>query len=135
MSISTSLRETLTQLLLICAAATVAIIALCYGVNPRWFAQTFLGISELSLNVAHILRAVMGLYLGLSLFWLVCAFKKHYRAIALVVLMIFSGGLLVGRILSFLADGPPSNLLLFYAGIELAVLPVAYWLLQGPEAP
>ncbi len=133
MTVSNSMRESLKQVLLTCAAATVACIALCYGVNPRWFAQTFLGVSELNLNLAHILRAVMGLYLALSIFWLLCAFKKNQLDIALVTLMIFSGGLLLGRILSMLADGQPSNLLLFYAGIELAVLPLAWWLVQGRD--
>lgn len=134
MSISTALSTRLKQTLLILASCTVASIALGYGVSPRWFAQTFLGVSELDINFAHILRAVMGLYLGLATFWLVGACKQQYRNVALVILMIFSGGLVLGRILSFLVDGQPSVLLQFYAGIELAVLPCVYWLLRLREA-
>jgi hypothetical protein len=134
MNVSTSMDSKLKQALLILASLTVMTIALCYGVSPRWFAQTFLGVSELDINFAHILRAVMCLYLGLAMFWLVGAFNKQYRNVALVILMIFSGGLLLGRVLSFLVDGQPSTLLQFYAGIELAVLPFAYWLLRRREA-
>jgi len=134
MNTSTAMNTRLRQSLLFLASFTVAAIALGYGVSPRWFAQTLLGVNELDVNFTHILRAVMGLYLGLATFWLVGAFNKQYRNVALVILMIFSGGLVLGRILSFLVDGQPSLLLQFYAGIELAVLPVAFWLLQLREA-
>jgi hypothetical protein len=44
---------------LILAFATVSVIALLYGIDPSWFARTFLGVTDLSVNFAHILRAVM----------------------------------------------------------------------------
>jgi len=43
------------------AFTVVGIIALLYGVSPQWFMQTFLDVSDYSLDIAHILRAVMGL--------------------------------------------------------------------------
>jgi hypothetical protein len=46
---------------LILAFAVVSIIAPLYGISPSWFASTFLGVTELNLNFAHILRAVMSL--------------------------------------------------------------------------
>ena len=52
------------QAYLILASVVVAGIALLYGVSPRWFASSFLGVADLDRNVAHILRAIMGLYLG-----------------------------------------------------------------------
>jgi hypothetical protein len=55
---------------LIGAFVAVSIIALLYGISPRWFATTFLGITDLNLNVAHIFRAIAGLYLALATFWL-----------------------------------------------------------------
>ena len=60
---------------LIFAFVTVSTIALLYGISPKWFVQTFLGLNELDLNIAHILRAVMGLYLSLGIFWLYSAFR------------------------------------------------------------
>ena len=44
---------------MILAFAMVSIIALLYGIDPPWFARTFLGVDDLSVNFAHILRAVM----------------------------------------------------------------------------
>lgn len=65
----------LKQTFLVTAFVVVSIIALLYGVSPDWFASTFLGIANLDLNFAHILRAVMCLYLALGLFLAVCSLQ------------------------------------------------------------
>ena len=63
---------------LIFAFVAVIPIALAYGISPDWFASIFLGIDRLDTNIAHILRAIMCLYLALGLFWLYSAFIiKH----------------------------------------------------------
>ncbi len=118
---------------LIFAFGVVSVIALLYGINPDWFAATFLGITELDLDVAHILRAIMCLYLALGLFWLVSAFNDQYRNIAVLTTAIFAGGLVVGRIISFFADGQPSPLLLVYIVMEFTLVPVAYWIFRLPD--
>ena len=46
---------------LISAFVAVTIFGLLYGISPRWYAATFLGINDLNLNIAHILRALAGL--------------------------------------------------------------------------
>ena len=112
---------------------SVSSIALLYGISPHWFARTFLGVAELDLNLAHILRAVMGLYVALGLFWLVSAFSATNRNIAILTLMIFSVGLLAGRIISFFADGSPAPLLQLYTAIEASILPAAYWVYRRKE--
>ena len=105
----------------------MSIIALAYGVNPDWFAATFLNIPELNLNIAHILRAVMCLYLALGLFWLYAAFNDKYRDPALIVIIIFCAGLVVGRVLSVIVDGMPSPLLILYIVMEFALVPIGIW--------
>ncbi len=117
-------------ILIFCA---VSIIALLYGVAPQWFALTFLGVSELDLDLAHILRALMCLYLALGLFWLFAAFSDKYRNTAVLTTGIFAAGLVIGRIISFLADGQPSPLLVFYIFIEFILIPVAYWVFRLPD--
>ncbi len=102
--------------------------------NPGWFAQNFLGIRAVDMNIAHILRAVMGLYLAFGAFWLVGAINKKYRSGALLTLAILCGGLVSGRILSLFVDGEPAMLLQVYVAIELAVLPVAIVLLRLPDS-
>jgi uncharacterized protein YacL len=118
---------------LIFAFVAVTPIALAYGVSPDWFASTFLGIEMLDTNIAHILRAIMCLYLALGLFWLYSAFNEAYRNAALLTVVLFTGGLVVGRIISYFADGQPQPLLILYIGLEFILVPIAYWVFRLPE--
>ena len=118
---------------LIFTFSVVAIIALLYGVSPQWFAQTFLDVPDLSLDIAHILRAVMCLYLALGLFWLYAAFNDIYRNVAVLTTMIFAGGLVTGRIISLFTDGQPSGILMLYVVMEFALVPAAYWVFKLPN--
>jgi hypothetical protein len=118
---------------LILAFAVVSIIALLYGISPTWFASTFLGVTDLNLNFAHILRALMCLYLALGCFWLFSAFSATLRNTAILTTIVFAGGLVTGRLASFIVDGPPAPLLIIYAAMELALVPIAYWIYMRPE--
>ena len=121
----------LKKALLVISFGTISIIGLLYGVSPEWFFKTFLIESEaLSIDQSHILRAVMMLYFGLGGFWLFCAFSDKYRDAGIIVLAIFCGGLVSGRILSILVDGMPSPILLLYVGMELGLVPVCIWLIR-----
>jgi Domain of unknown function (DUF4345) len=118
---------------LILAFAMVSIIALLYGIDPRWFARTFLGVDDLSVNFAHILRAVMCLYLALGCFWLFSAFSDAHRDTAILTTILFAGGLVIGRVLSFIIDGQPAPLLILYAALEFMIVPIAWWIYARPE--
>ena len=97
---------------LLFAFVAVTHIALAYGVSPDWFASTFLGIKMLDTNIAHILWVIMCLYLAFGLFWLYSAFNETYRNAALLTVVLFAGGLVIGRIISYFADGQPQPLLI-----------------------
>jgi hypothetical protein len=112
---------------LVFACVAVSVIALLYGVSPAWFAKTFLDIAPLDANLAHILRAVTGLYLALGIFWLYAAFHDGYRNVAVLTTVIFCGGLVSGRLVSLLLDGRPAPLLLLYVFMEFALVPVGLW--------
>ena len=118
---------------LIGAFVAVTIIALLYGVSPTWFAATFLGVTDLNLNFAHILSAIAGLYLALAAFWLYAAFNDKYRDAALLTTILFAGGLAAGRCVSLILDGQPAPVLLIYLAMEFAVVLVAYWVFRLPE--
>jgi Domain of unknown function (DUF4345) len=118
---------------LIMASVAVAIIALLYGISPTWYASTFLGITSLNPNIAHILRAVTGLYLALAAFWLYSAFNDKYRNTAVLTTILFAGGLAAGRCASLILDGQPAPVLLLYGAMELAVVLIGYWVLKLPE--
>lgn len=112
---------------LVFAFVAVSAIALLYGVSPAWFAKTFLGVDALDANLAHILRAVMGLYVAFGLFWLYAAFHDAYRNVAVLTTVIFSGGLVSGRLVSLILDGRPAPLLVLYVFMEFALAPIGYW--------
>lgn len=118
---------------LIVAFVMVSAIALLYGIDPSWFASVFLGVTDLSVDFTHILRAVMCLYLALGAFWLFSALNDRHKNTAILTTIVFAGGLVIGRLLSFALDGLPSPLLIFYAAVEAAVLPVAWWVYKLPE--
>jgi hypothetical protein len=108
-------------------------VALGYGFSPQWFVRRFFGVMALDPNLAHILRAVMGLYLSLAGFWLYAAFSDKYRNAGVLSVALFDGGLLSGRLVSLLVDGIPSPLLQLYTVVELLILPCAIWIFLRPE--
>ena len=118
---------------LILSSFTIFAVGSLYGVSPDWFSRTFLGLVQLDRNFAHILRAMMCLYFGFALFWLFAAFSDKYRNAALLTVVLFPAGLMIGRILSLVADGQPSPLLLAYLIAELIQAPVAYWIFRLPD--
>jgi Domain of unknown function (DUF4345) len=115
------------QAVLILSAATIFLVAALYGVAPRWFAAQVLGIAAPYHNLWHLLRAMMFLYFAFGLFWLYAAFNARYRGPALLTVMLFPAGLVIGRIISLIADGKPSPLLFFYMAVELIQVPLAWW--------
>ena len=121
----------LKKVLLVFAFVTVCTIALLYGISPQWFFETFLVDSQNpSIDQSHILRAVMMLYIALGVFWLYSAFSDKYRDAGIIVLAVFCGGLVTGRILSVIIDGTPSPLLIVYIFMELSLVPICIWLLR-----
>ncbi len=106
--------------LIFCAVGLMPI-ALGYGAKPTSSLDFLFGITVDSTNLAHIMRAVMGLYFGMVVLWLWGAFKKQMTAPALVSCAIFMLGLAAGRILSFILDGMPHWLLVVYAVLEIVL--------------
>ena len=118
---------------LIMVSVAVTIFALLGGTSPRWYAATFLGITDLNLNIAHILRALAGLYLALAAFWLYAAYHDKYRDAAILTAILFAGGLAAGRCVSLIADGQPAFMLMTYLAAEIGVVLVGYWVFRLPD--
>ncbi|WP_104040408.1 DUF4345 domain-containing protein [Vibrio hyugaensis] len=106
------------SIFLLLAAAGLTPIALSYGFSPVDSLSFLFGIDASSVNVSHIFRAVMGLYLALAMFWVMGAMSTKYRLAALYSLVIFMWGLAMGRLLSLLVDGMPHWLLVAYLFLE-----------------
>ncbi|MFT3934174.1 MAG: DUF4345 domain-containing protein [Chitinophagaceae bacterium] len=93
---------------LIVSILVIIPIALVYGFNPGGMLATMFYLKIDNVNLANILKAVMGLYLSVALFWLVAVFKPSLWVMATLVNILFMAGLAVGRIISLVADGIPS---------------------------
>ena len=116
--------------LIFCAVGLVPI-ALGYGAQPGLTLEKLFGIQVDTVNLTHIMRAVMGLYFGMVVLWLWGAFKRVMQAPALVACAVFMLGLATGRILSFIVDGLPHWLLVVYAVLEIVLGLIAVALLRG----
>lgn len=104
---------------LLLVVALVVPIALSYGVDPQSVLPTALDISVSGTDQTHILRAMMCLYLGAALFWLIAAFTPSWQRTAVIWAIFFSVSLAVGRAISLFVDGPPSSLLVIYLVLEI----------------
>jgi len=116
--------------LIFCAVGLVPI-ALGYGAMPSITLDALFGITVDTTNLTHIMRAVMGLYLGMVVFWLWAVFKPSMTGPALAGCAVFMLGLAAGRILSFIIDGMPHWLLIVYATLEIVLGLVAVMLYKG----
>lgn len=110
--------------LVFCAIALLPV-ALSYGAAPAVSLDVLFGITVDSTNLAHIMRAIMGLYFGMIMIWLWGAFSKAMAGPALVACAVFMLGLAAGRALSLVLDGMPHWLLFVYFVVELVLGAIA----------
>jgi hypothetical protein len=96
-------------------------VALSYGVDPAVTIPKFMNFTVEGTDQTHIFRALMGLYLGMVTFCIIAAFTPEWQHVAVIWAVFFAYSLALGRILSLIADGMPSPILLFYLAVELAV--------------
>jgi len=96
-------------------------IALSYGLFPEITLPYLFDFSAENVNLKHIMRAVMGLYLAHAIFYFMGAFNLKYRKAAMYAVVVFMLGLASGRVLSIIVDGIPHFLLLIYLGIEASL--------------
>ena len=104
--------------LLVCAIGLIPI-ALGYGVAPSVTMEKLFSIGIEGTNLTHVFRAVMGLYFGMIVIWVLGAFRGTFTRPALVCCGVFMLGLALGRVLSFFVDGQPHWLLVVYALLEV----------------
>ncbi len=123
----------LRQIFLLIVAAGLIPIAMSYGVMPQKSLLFLFDVSIADTNIDHIFRAIMGLYLGFALFWILGAFDVRLRQAALYGLVVFMFGLAAGRGLSVIVDGMPHWLLIAYLLIELVFGGIGVFLLKNQD--
>ncbi|MDH5563089.1 MAG: DUF4345 domain-containing protein [Nitrospirota bacterium] len=120
--------------LVFCAIGLVPI-ALSYGAKPSSSLSMLFSITVDTTNLTHILRALMGLYFGMVLIWIMGAVNKSLARPALVSCAVFMIGLAAGRVLSIILDGWPHWLLIVYAVLEIMVGIIAIYLYRMQQEP
>ena len=121
------------QVFLLVVAIGLLPVALSYGLAPSRSLEFLFDVSIENVNGTHMFRAIMGLYLGFILFWIIGAFRDDVRQAALYSVVVFMFGLAAGRSLSLLADGFPNWLLVTYLVVELGIGLLGLKLLKQPE--
>lgn len=90
---------------LVLSGMIVIIAGVVYGGHPAFIMPELLGFEVVDLELKNMLRAVMGIYLGVGLYWLIGAFKSRIWYGATLCNVLFMGGISFGRIVSTLVDG------------------------------
>ena len=74
-------------------------------------------------------KAIMGLYLGFSILWILGLFKAQYLKLALITNLVFMLGLGFGRLISLAIDGTPSFWYVFGTFAEIFLGLYGLWVL------
>jgi hypothetical protein len=106
---------------LIFSAAGLFGVALSYGVAPAAVLPKVLDLTIEGTDLTHILRAIMGLYLGMIALWVLGAYQAKFTLAAVIAEVVFMIGLALGRVVSIFVDGVPSVLLIGYMVVEITM--------------
>ncbi len=97
-------QQIITKIHLIISVFIVVPVAFVYGFEPSSKFDIHLN----TIDEHNFFKAIMGLYLGFSILWILGIFKTNYLRLALVTNLIFMLGLGFGRLLSLFLDGTPT---------------------------
>jgi hypothetical protein len=103
---------------LIVSALLLLPIALGYGLWPATILPIYFNIEINTTDLTHVFRAMMGLYLGMVLFWIWGIYDSKYWIPATLSNVVFMGGLAIGRVCSIVLDGFPATLFVLGAVVE-----------------
>lgn len=119
-------KEVVLKIHLIISVFIVGAVAFVYGFEP----QSQFDIHLKTIDEHNSFKAIMGLYLGFSILWILGILKNSYLKTALITNIIFMLGLTFGRVLSLLLDGIPTFGFLFGTFAELFLGCYGLWVLS-----
>ena len=114
---------------LIISVLIVVPVSFVYGFNP----SSGFDIQLQTIDEHNFFKAIMGLYLGFSILWILGIFKHQYLKLALITNIIFMLGLGFGRVLSFFIDGNPTFGYQFGTFAELFLGFYGVWVLRKTQ--
>lgn len=113
--------ERLQKSLLLITAIGLVPIALGYGFMPEKTMTLLYGFDVSNVNLKHIMRAVMGIYFGQIIIWILGSSKPSIRRPAMYCLVVFVLGVAGGRMISFIVDGMSHWSFTVYLILELII--------------
>lgn len=119
-------QKIITKIHLFISVLIVVPVSIVYGFNPHLQFNIALN----TIDEQNFFKAVMGLYLGFSILWVLGIFKTKFLKLALVSNLIFMLGLGFGRLLSLVLDGEPTQAYLFGTFAELVLGFYGLWVLS-----
>lgn len=119
-------QDFITKIHLIISVLIVVPVSFVYGFNPSSQFNIYLN----TIDEHNFFKAIMGLYFGFSILWVLGLFKANYLKLAIVSNMIFMLGLGFGRVLSLILDGTPTFGFLFGTFSELFLGFYGIWVLK-----
>lgn len=120
-------QEFIAKIHLIISVSIVVPVSFYYGFQP----ESQFDIHLNTVDEHNFFKAIMGLYLGFSVLWLLGVFKSNYLKMALVSNCIFMLGLGFGRLLSCFLDGIPTFGYQFGTIAELFLGFYGLWVLKN----
>ncbi|OEK00720.1 hypothetical protein BFP97_03995 [Roseivirga sp. 4D4] len=118
----------LKNLHLLVSLTIVVPFAFIYGLSPADTLPEYFDFNVETTDLKNVFRAIMGLYLGISFVWILGIIKPNLWKTATILHVVFMLGLALGRALSMLMDGIPSQA--FVTGFILELVLGYYGLLQ-----
>lgn len=118
------------RLHLLISVVIVVPTAIIYGFAPATFLPKHLDIQVTTTDLSNFMRAIMCLYIGVSIIWLLGIIKNKYWKVASQLNLLFMATLGLGRILSMLLDGMPSGGYVFGVIAELLLAAFAVYQLR-----
>lgn len=76
-----------------------------YGLHPSFTMPLLLDFEVEAVPLKNIFRAIMGIYIGLGIYWLLGASRPSLWKSATLCNVLFMGGIALGRLISLLWDG------------------------------
>lgn len=120
-------KDIISKIHLIISVLVVVPVAVIYGFSSN----LIFDISPETVDEANFLKAIMGLYFGFSVIWLLGIFRAGYLKLALLTNIVFMLGLGLGRLLSLFVDGTPTLAYQFGTFAEILLGVYGFWVLRS----
>ena len=91
------------------------------GLSYGFYPNVFLDLQPKTLDEHNFTKAIMGLYTGFSTLWALGLFKKSFYKAAIISHVFFMLPMALGRLLSMVLDGMPSNIYVYSTIGELVL--------------